>query len=160
MKTTLALTIALFSFALAPALEATEKKKDHDHDHDHEKRESGPNGGRVFFSVEPHFEFFVMEDRKVKITFLGEDKKAIAASGQTVSAISGKRRKPTKMAFLSAGGSLISDKPLPEGGMVPIVLSVKVSPDAKAVTEKFTVNMADCAECDLKEYACTCEHEH
>ena len=158
MKTTLALTLTLFSFALAPALEAAEKKKDHDHKH--EKRESGPNGGRVIFSVEPHFEFFVMEDRKVKITFLGEDKKAIAASGQTVSAISGKRRKPTKMAFSSAGGSLLSDQPLPEGEMVPIVLSVKVSPDAKAVTEKFTINMADCAECDLKEYACTCDHDH
>jgi len=158
MKTTLALTVALFGLALTPALHAAEKEKDHDHDH--EKREAGPNGGRVIFSVEPHYEFFVMEDRKVKITFLGEDKKAIAAAGQTVSAIGGKRSKPTKMAFATEGGSLVSDQPLPEGDMVPIVLTVKASPDAKAVTEKFTVNMADCSECDLKEYACTCDHDH
>ncbi len=156
MKTTLALTVALFGLALSPALHAAEKEKDHDH----AKREAGPNGGRVIHSVEPHYEFFVMEDRKVKITFLGEDKKAIAAAGQTVSAIGGKRSKPTKMAFTSDGGSLVSDQPLPAGDMVPIVLTVKVSPDAKAVTEKFTIDMKDCSECDLKEYACTCDHEH
>jgi hypothetical protein len=156
MKTTLALTIALFGLALAPALPAAEKEKDHDH----EKREAGPNGGRVIFSVEPHFEFFVMADRKVKITFLGDDKKAIAAAGQTVSAIGGKRNKPTKMAFASEGDSLVSDKPLPGGDMIPIVLTVKASADAKAVTEKFTINMTDCSECDLKEYACVCDHDH
>jgi len=156
MKTTLALTIALFGLALTPALRAAEKEKEHDH----EKREAGPNGGRVIFSVEPHFEFFVMADRKVKITFLGDDKKAIDAAGQTVSAIGGKRSKPTKMAFASEGDSLVSDQPLPEGDMIPIVLTVKASADAKAVTEKFTIDMTDCSECDLKEYACVCDHDH
>mgnify|MGYP000958635379 CR=1 FL=1 len=97
MKTLLSLSMAVLGFALIPALPAAEKEKHHSHDH--EKRESGPNGGRVVFSVEPHFEFFVMPDRKVKITFLGEDKKAIAPTDQTVSAISGKRSKPTKMEF-------------------------------------------------------------
>ena len=101
-----------------------------------------------------------MADRKVKITFLGDDKKAIAASGRSVSAIGGKRSKPTKMAFASEGDSLVSDQPLPEGDMIPIVLTVKASADAKAVTEKFTIDMADCSECDLKEYACTCDHDH
>ncbi|NLT72070.1 MAG: hypothetical protein GXX91_15445 [Verrucomicrobiaceae bacterium] len=158
MKTLLSLSMAVLGFALIPALPAAEKEKHHSHDH--EKRESGPNGGRVVFSVEPHFEFFVMPDRKVKITFLGEDKKAIAPTDQTVSAISGKRSKPTKMEFTREAGALVSDKPLPEGERVPIVLRVKASPDAKTVTEKFTVDMADCAECDLKEYACVCDHEH
>jgi hypothetical protein len=162
MKTKIVLLITFLGLALVPAMPAAEKEKEKEkkHDHDHAKREAGPNGGRVIHSVEPHYEFFVTEDRKVKITFLGEDKKAIAAAAQTVSAIGGKRSKPTKMVFASDGGSLVSDQPLPEGNMVPIVLTVKVSPDAKAVTEKFNIDFSDCPTCDFKEYACTCDHEH
>lgn len=158
MKAILPLSMAVLGFALIPSLPAAEKEKPHSHDH--EKREAGPNGGRVVFSVEPHFEFFVMPARKVKITFLGEDKKAIAPAEQTVSAIGGKRSKPTKMEFTREAGALVSDKPLPEGERIPIVLRVKTAPGAKTVTEKFTIDLADCAECDLKEYACVCDHDH
>lgn len=158
MKSKLILAFAAFGIAFIPALHADEKEKDHDHKH--EKKEAGPNGGRVIFSVEPHFEFFITEDRKVKITFLGEDKKAIAPAEQTVSAVGGKRNKPTKLAFTTEGESLISDQALPEGNMIPIVLTVKASPDAKTVTEKFNIDFSDCPTCDFKEYACTCDHDH
>ncbi|MCB1085430.1 MAG: hypothetical protein KDM63_00170, partial [Verrucomicrobiae bacterium] len=68
---------------------------DHDHDHDHadhdhahdgdhehsadyvaekgesgEKKQAGPNGGRVVTVVEPAVEFFVTDDRKVRLTFV------------------------------------------------------------------------------------------
>jgi hypothetical protein len=162
MKSKLILAFAALGLALAPTLQADkkEKEKEHDHDHEHEKREAGPSGGRVIFSVEPHFEFFVTEDRKVKITFLGEDKKAIAPAEQSVSAVGGERSKPTKLAFALEEGSLVSDQALPEGNMIPIVLTVKTAPGEKSVVEKFTINLADCSECKLKEYACTCDHDH
>ena len=47
-------------------------------DHDHAKKEAGPNGGKVLTTIEPHAEFFVTTDRKVQITFLNKDGKAIA----------------------------------------------------------------------------------
>jgi hypothetical protein len=68
------------------------------------------------------------------------------------------RAAPTKLTFAKDGDSLLSDKPLPEGKELPIVVQVKVTPDAKTVTEKFTVNMATCPECKHAEYACTCDH--
>ncbi len=156
MKTKYITTLfALIGLALSPAVFAEEK-----HGHDHAKKEAGPNGGRIVTSTEPHFEFLVLPDRKVKITFLGEDNKPKALAEQSVSAIGGERTAPTKLAFTKDGESLVSDKALPDGKMIPIVLTVKLSAEAKSVTEKFNVNMADCSECKHKEYACTCDHAH
>jgi hypothetical protein len=161
MKIDICSTLAVLSLVLAPALQAEDKHKEPAHDHAaHAKKTAGPNGGRVITSTEPHFEFFVMPDGKVKITFLGEDGKATALKEQTVSAIGGDRAKPTKLSFVKEGDSLLSDQPLPEGKMIPIMLMVKITPDTKTVTEKFTVNLADCPECVHKEYACTCDHAH
>ncbi len=156
------LILAALCLAFSPSLPAADEHKEGDHkEHaEHAKKTAGPNGGRVVTATEPHFEFFVMPDGKVKITFLGEDGKAVAAKDQTVSAVGGDRAKPTKLAFAKDGDSLVSDKPLPEGKEVPIVLMVKVTPDAKTVTEKFNVNLAQCPTCEHKEYACTCEHGH
>lgn len=151
MKNKLQAIIAIATLAISPVGLAKE-------DHAHEKKVAGPNGGRVITSVDPHFEFLVTPDKKVKITFLDEAGKPVAPKEQTVSAVGGERANPTKLAFTKDGESLISDKALPDGNTIPIVLLVKASPDAKAVTEKFGVNLADCAECKHKEYACTCEH--
>ncbi len=160
---------ALLAIAL-PAV-ADEKKHDHkhkhgekhkhdDHDHEHEEKIVGPNGGRVVTATEPHFEFLVLDDRKLKITFLSEEGEAIAPGKATVTAVGGERAKPTTFAFAEAGGALVSDAALPEGDMVPLVLQVKLTPDAKTVTEKFTVNLNDCPTCEYKEYACICDHDH
>ena len=156
MKPTLLL--AALCLILSPALRAEEKAPAAKEHAEHAKKSAGPNGGRVVTATEPHFEFFVLPDGKVKITFLGEDGKATALKDQSVTAVGGDRAKPTKLAFAKDGESLVSDKALPEGKMVPIVLMVKVTADAKTVTEKFTVNLSDCPTCAHKEYACTCEH--
>lgn len=167
MKPKLLILLALLGTPLAFAddkhdhsKESKEEHAGHDHDHDHGKKAAGPNGGRVITAVEPHFEFFVTPERKVKITFLGEDNKPVPAQEQTVTAVGGERSKPTRLAFAKEGDALLSDKPLPEGKMVPIILQVKTAPDAKTVTERFTVNLNDCPTCEHKEYACTCEHGH
>ena len=158
MKTkTIAILAALCGFASTPALLAQAEKP---HDHKHEKKEDGPNGGRLITSLDPHFEFFVTPEHKVKITFVGEDKKAIAPGEQIITAVGGDRANPTKLAFTKEGDSFISDKALPDAKEQPIVLQVKTSKDAKTVTEKFNVNLAECPECKHKEYACVCEHEH
>jgi len=151
MKTRIKALLIVLGLGLSPALHAKDE-------HDHAKKTAGPNGGRVVTSVDPHFEFFVTPEKKVKITFLGEDGKPVALKEQSVTATGGERANPTKLAFAKEGETLISDKALPDGKMIPIVLQVKLTPDAKAVTEKFGINLADCPECKHKEYACTCEH--
>lgn len=129
-------------------------------DHDHAKKEAGPNGGRILTAVEPHAEFFVTTDRKVQITFLGENGKAIAPADQVVTVTAGERSAPTKLAFAKSGTVLLSEKPLPEGTAFPAVVQIKVTPDARTVVEKFNLNLAKCPECKLAEYACTCSHAH
>lgn len=149
MKTTRILTL-IATLALVPAL--------HAHDHDHGKKEAGPNGGRVIASVEPHLEFFVTSDRKVQITFLDDDEKAIAPAEQTVTVICGDRSSPTKLSFTKTGNVLLSDNTLPEGNDIPTVVQIKTTPDAKTVLEKFNLNLDQCPTCKFKEYACICEH--
>jgi len=148
----------LLTFTLSAS--ADEKKDDHKHDHEHDKRIVGPNGGRVVTATEPHFEFLVLEDRKLKITFLSDEGEVVAPGKATVSAVGGERSNPTRIAFAEAGGALVSDAPLPAGDTVPLVLLVKMTPDTKAVTEKFTVNLAKCPTCEYAEYACICDHDH
>jgi hypothetical protein len=130
-----------------------------DGEHDHSEKIAGPNGGRVITAVEPHAEFLVTDDRKVQITFLTDDNKPQAATGQTVSVIAGDRTNPTKLAFAASGDALLSDIALPAGNDFPAVVQIKTSADAKAVIDRFNINLSDCPTCEYKEYACICAHD-
>jgi hypothetical protein len=123
-----------------------------------EKNIAGPNDGRVLTKSEPHAEFFVMKDRKVQITFLGENGKPVAPAAQVVTVTAGDRSAPTTLRFAQSGDVLISDVALPAGNDFPAVVQIKAAPEKKAVTERFNVNLAICEECGKAEYACTCGH--
>lgn len=129
-------------------------------DHSHEKKVAGPNGGRILSSIEPHAEFFVTADRKVQITFVNDDFQAIAPTGQVVAVTTGERSAPVKMSFAKTGNVLLSEQTVPEGNNFPVVVQIKTSPDAKATVEKFTLNLSNCPDCKLAEYACICSHTH
>ena len=153
MKSTL-LSIAIAAFGLAFTVNAAEKD---DHDHEHETK-AGPTGGKLITEVEPHVEFFVNKDNKVEIRFIDDDMKVVAPGEQVISVTLGDRSAPTKLSFTKEGNMLISDKAIPEGENLPTVVQIKTTPDAKAVTEKFNLNLAQCPTCKNKEYACTCAH--
>ena len=148
LLTALALTIPAF---------AAEKDK---HDHKHEKKTAGPNGGMVISAVEPHLEFFVTKDRKVEITALTEDLKPAKLSGQVIAVTAGDRSKPTKLEFKEDGGKLVSSNALPEGNDFPVSVSIKADAKAKAIYEKFNLNLEKCPTCKNAEYACVCVHSH
>lgn len=112
----------------------------------------------MIVSVEPHVEFFVTEDRKVRLTVLDEGLKPVAVSGQSATVIAGDRSAPTKLSFAPDGTTLLSDGVLPEGNDFPTVVQLKMAPDAEPVIEKFNLNLAECPTCEYREYACTCEH--
>jgi len=153
MKST-PLTIAIAVIGLAFTVNAAEEDK---HDHDHEAK-AGPTGGKLITEVEPHVEFFVNKENKVEIRFIDDDMKVVAPGEQVISVILGDRSSPTKLTFTKDGDKLISDKAIPEGENLPTVVQIKTTPDAKAVTEKFNLNLAQCPTCKNKEYACTCAH--
>ena len=151
--------LAALSVAAISSLTAV-AEEEHDHDHDHAKRIAGPNGGRVITSVEPHVEFFVTKDRKVQLTFLDDHNKSKAVEAASLKLTGGKRLAPTRMKFSRTGIVYISDKTLPDGKNIPVVLQIKVNKKDKRVTEKFNVDLNDCPSCEYLEYACTCDHSH
>ncbi|MEM8955408.1 MAG: hypothetical protein AAGD22_14740 [Verrucomicrobiota bacterium] len=116
---------------------------EHGHDHDHSPARKGPNGGKLFFSLEPHAEFLVTKDRKVQITFVDDSDKIIPVTDQTVNVIAGDRANPTKLTFTKSGDVLLSDAPLPDGDNFPAVVQFKPSPDAKVVIERLNVSLSD-----------------
>ena len=153
-------TLPLIAALVTPFIFADEKDQKHSHDHDkkdghHHEDLKAPNGGRILHEVEPHAEFFITKDRKVQITFIEKGEGA-----NSVTAIGGKRSKPTKFTFeKTKDGAFVSKEKLPEGMLVPIVLTFKGEKNYKALV-RFNVNMEDCPTCEFLEYACTCDHVH
>ena len=144
-KTTTAFLLALVSFALLPAPAARADEKGKPHDHEHDEKEKGPNGGLLVHAVEPHFEITVTKDRKAVITFLDDDNKPLAPAGQIITAVGGDRANPTRLAFAKGeeklAASLVSDKPLPAGEHMELVLQIKTGPEAKPVTARVTLHL-------------------
>lgn len=157
MKANILIAVATALF-LSPATMADHHEKgEHKDAHEHEAK-AGPNGGKVLHEIEPHAELFVTKERKLQVTFLNDDGKAIAPESQTISVICGKRSAPTRMKFEKSGSTLLSDKPLPAGKNVPTVVQIKMKPEAKTVTLRLNLNLEDCPSCEYKEYACVCDH--
>jgi hypothetical protein len=141
--TTFATIVTLFANPFVFAAE------DHDHGkethHHHEKNvASGPNGGHVISSKAGFsFEVTVDKERKARVIFLDKDNKPVALAEQTITGIAGARSAPTKLVFTKGkdANMLVSDKPLPAGDHIPLILTIKTSPDAKAVTERFELHL-------------------
>lgn len=147
LKPATALLLALFASPLAFAADDHDHGKHEHHEHEHEAHVTqGPNGGHVIesnagFSIE----VTVDKERKARILFLDKDNKAVALGEQSITGIAGKRSAPTKLAFAKGtekdANFLISDKPLPAGAHVPMILSIKTAPDAAPATERFELHL-------------------
>ena len=147
MKNKLILTttslLALFASPLAYAAD------DHDHGTGHHHEENvnkGPNGGHVIESKAGFsFEVTVDKERKARIIFLDKHNKPVALGEQTITGIAGERSAPTKLVFGKGKDKdadvLISDKPLPTGDHIQMILTIKTAPDAKSVTERFELHL-------------------
>ena len=148
--------IALVLACSAPAFSGP----GHDHaGHSHAAKITGPNQGRILTKLEPHAEFFVTADRKVRLTFIDDAGKPLAVpAGLSATLITGDRAKPTALVFAAEGDSLLSTAALPEGGNLPGILRVKPAAGAAPVTIRLQINLANCGECSRPEYACTCAH--
>jgi hypothetical protein len=146
LKPTTAILLALFASPLASAADDHSKETPEEH-HKHEENVSkGPNGGHVIESKAGFsFEITVDKERKARVVFLDKDNKPVALGQQTITGIAGERSAPTKLAFAKGKDAdanvLIADKPLPAGDHVPMILTIKTAPDAKAATERFELHL-------------------
>ncbi len=129
---------------------------DHDH-HGHAHIEAGPNGGRLITSVKPNLEFLFLENRRVQISEVKDDK-IVPIGTQVVTLIGGDRSNPTRMEFDYENDALISDVAFPAGMIFPVILQIKASAGADAITEKFNLDLNESPTCGSLEYACTCHH--
>jgi hypothetical protein len=145
MKIKKYITVLLLSLSALCVTQAAEKK-------------AGPNGGRILQQVTPQAEFFVTSDRHAQITFIDAEGKPIAPAAQNVSLMGGDRSSPIRISFAPIDGVLRSTAPLPEQSNMPIILSIKPSPEAKTIREKFYLNQSICGGCKHEEYACICDH--
>jgi hypothetical protein len=140
---TITLTAMLALLTATPCIRAAE---DHHHDHHHDEIAKGPHGGQIVDSKEGFsFEVVVDEKRMARIVFLDKAHKPAALDGQSITGIAGERSAPVKLVFARGGGEdanvLVSDKPLPAGAHVPMILVIKTAPDSKAVTERFELHL-------------------
>lgn len=158
MNTSSLRKLAAFAVITSVATFSQLRAEEHDHDHHDHSKQAGPNGGRVLSHIEPHLEFFVTKDRKVQLTALSEEIKAVPIAKQVVKITAGDRSNPIRMSFSKSGTVLISDKAFPPGDDFPVVVQIKNNSGAKTVIEKFTLNMTKCPTCPYAEYACTCDH--
>jgi hypothetical protein len=123
-----------------------------------EEKVKAPNGGRIIDAVTPIVEFLVTKDKNVEVRFLDAAGKVVAPAAQTVTVTMGDRAAPTKLAFNKDGDKLVSDRAIPAGKELPVVVQIKSVPDAKPVYAKFNLNLATCPTCLNAEYACACDH--
>lgn len=147
MKKLIHSTVALFLIASTAFAEEG---------HDHNKVIPGPKGGKVVEVEGGHAEFFVQPDKKVSVTFYGEDMKPVPPAEQTVTVIAEAPAGKTKLEFDKTADSLISKEVLPEGDGYRIVLQIRNTADAKPQNFRIEYHTEVCGKCNRAEYACVC----
>lgn len=124
-----------------------------------EKIVAGPKGGRLLDTTPQKAEFFVTDDRKVEVTFYDAALKPVAPSGQTVVITAEESSGRTKIDMDKTASGYVSKTALPKGDPYRVVVQVRENPGAKPQNFRVDLNLEICAECQKKEYACTCtEH--
>jgi hypothetical protein len=141
---------------------------DHDETHSHDDEDGhthhqgvpGPNGGRLIVSVEPHFEFLIQPDRFARITFVNDDIEPIPPVDLNIILRTGDRSNPVEINFTRQKDVMVSNAALPEQEKAPLILQVGGDKGKEPILERFYLNLETCAECQLQEYACICDHHH
>ena len=139
---------ALFALLVTPvAFAADEPDHGKETAKEHEEHATkGPNGGHVVESKAGFaFEVTTDKERKARIVFLDKDLKTLALNEQSITGIAGERAAPTKLSFAKGKDAdanvLISEQALPAGAHVPMILTIKPTAEAKAVTERFELHL-------------------
>jgi hypothetical protein len=119
---------------------------------------AGPNGGRLLVEVEPHLEFLVNTvTKKVEICFIGDANIVQTPGGQEVVVTIGTGANASGLTFTRDGDKLVSDKAVPEGNDLPVIVQVRAKPAEPLITaDKFILSLTLCPAGKHPQYACTC----
>jgi len=150
MKNTIHLILTALTISASALFAADE--------HGHDKPIPGPKGGRLVEVKGGHAEFFVQPDKKVSVTFYGEDMKALPPAEQVVAVIAEAPAGKARLEFDKTADGFISKTELPEGDGYRVVLQIKTAPDAKSQNLRIDYHTEICGECKKAEYACICAH--
>ena len=122
----------------------------------HEGVELGPNGGRIveFSKDETMHGEVTVKGGKFHIALLDKDLKPVALAAQSLTATTGDRKSPQKLAVeKTAKGFVLPEVKAGEW----LILQYKNSPDAKAITARMEYNTSICEECKAAEWLCKCK---
>ncbi|MDX2081256.1 MAG: hypothetical protein SFU53_10770 [Terrimicrobiaceae bacterium] len=124
--------------------------------HDHDKVIPGPKGGKIVEVEGGHAEFFVQPDKKVSVTFYGEDMKPLPPAEQVVTLIAEAPAGKANLKFDKDADAFVSTDVLPEGDGYRVVLQIRNTPDAKPQNFRIEYHTEVCGKCNRAEYACIC----
>lgn len=128
--------------------------------HAAEKPAPGPKGGKLLNNPSPRAEFFVDKDRKVVLSFYGNDLKPVPVGEQSAAVWADARSGRVKLTMEKKDDALVSTEPLPAGDGYHVMVQLKSNPDAKAQSFKINFHDEPCDKCKRAEYACVCEDGH
>lgn len=144
MKTKTLLALLLLPLALASAAE---------------KIVAGPKGGRLLDTAPQKSEFFVTTDRKIEITFYDAALKPVAPGNQVIAVNAEPKSGRAAIALEKTATGYVSKTALPEASEpYRVVVQIRATAEAKPQNFRVDLNLENCGECKLKEYACTCAH--
>jgi hypothetical protein len=145
MKTLLKITAAI---VLAAASQQTLRA--------HSDVKIGPNGGRVLeFSTNQTVHGEVIEkDGMFHIGLLDKDMKPMPIEKQTLTATTGDRSKPEKLAVETKDGKFVT--PIQKSGDHWTIFQFRDTQEAKPVTARLHYIAKACAECAKPDWLCEC----
>lgn len=124
----------------------------------HSDVELGPNGGRILeFSKNQttHGEVTV-KDGKFHVAVLDKDMKPVALEAQELTATSGDRAKPEKLAVERKAGKFVVPT-VKEGEW--IIFQYREAAKARPITARLQYETKPCGECRKPEWLCVCASE-
>jgi hypothetical protein len=120
--------------------------------------EIGPNGGRIleFSKNESMHGEVTVKEGKFHVAVLDKDMKPVKMEKQSLTATSGTREKPEKLAVeKDATGFIV---PLVKEKQW-LILQYRETSDAKPITARFEYETKPCGECKKPEWLCACSEE-
>jgi len=117
--------------------------------------ELGPNGGRIleFSKNESMHGEVVFKNNQFLISLLDKDMKPVALAEQELTATSGDRSKPEKLAVEKKDGKFVV--PAVKAGEW-VIFQFKDTPKAKAITARLQLDLTTCSACQEPEWICKC----
>lgn len=117
--------------------------------------ELGPNKGRIVeFSTNETLHGEILEkEGKLHITLLDKDMKPLKVETQTLAATAGQRNSPTKIEVTASPDGFTLAAP---GEGEWLILQLKESADAKAITARLHYDTKKCEPCSNPEWRCAC----